>query len=228
VESKIGLIFRSRFNSELIFIMKIIASLVMLALTGSLRADLFDFSYQFGDGQTVTGSFNGTAGGATITDASNFSVLVDGLQFYLVPPAAPVFGAKYTQGSGYSSGPIFAYDIHQNNFEIGNADFANGDFGGNWYFNLGLNEANKFVATLNFTGWGLVSDGLGGYVPGPSAQGADGDPQQWQWSLVDVTDPTGGGVFGVPDASGTFGLLGAAVGALALFRARITARRVIS
>lgn|GEM_PF-638659 len=56
-----------------------VAALVLCAT--SAKADLFDFSYTFGDGAVVSGSFTGTANGVYVDDISNLSMFKNGNPF---------------------------------------------------------------------------------------------------------------------------------------------------
>ena len=98
---------------------------LVLALSfsaGFARAEYFSFSYLFGDGLTVTGSFNGDLNG-------NFAENINGLSVFFNGEAmtGSLFASRFDSGS-YFDGPIISFDALQNNFTFANSDFANGDF----------------------------------------------------------------------------------------------------
>lgn len=66
-----------------LLVMAAIAAAALGASAAATAQSTFDFSYTFGDGQLVTGSFTGvtTNGGQSVTDVSNFAVSLDGIAF---------------------------------------------------------------------------------------------------------------------------------------------------
>lgn len=59
-----------------------LAALAFILVTGaSAQATTFNFSYTFGNGAVVTGSFDGTANGNLVTGLSNISVAINGNAF---------------------------------------------------------------------------------------------------------------------------------------------------
>lgn len=189
-----------KFNLQFIF--------ALLALT-SAKADQFSFSYTFQDGQNVSGSFSGDVTAQGVTNAANFSVQFNGQPAPSInPDGDQIFSAAYQPGTGYVPGAVFSSVETQNNFEVGNADFAGGDFGGSWYFILGLNESNLFVANLGFAPWAV-----------PEGMSSEGELAGPAWSLTDLStdsvlttlDQVGSVSDPVPDSAWTGWLLAGSV-----------------
>ena len=126
---------------------------LVLALSfsaGSARADTFSFSYLFGDGLAVSGSFGGVANG-------NFVENINGLSVFFNGEAMPgtVF-ASHFDGASYLDGPIISFNALQNNFVLANSDFANGDFAYDSVFYM-LNASVYSDTAVAFSSLGYAS-----------------------------------------------------------------------
>jgi hypothetical protein len=90
--------------------------------TGSIYGNTFDYSYTFGDGLQVTGSFQGTQSGDYVTGISDVSVYING-----TPMTGTVFTAAWGV-SGWENGPVVSSDATKNNFLFINSDVVDGDY----------------------------------------------------------------------------------------------------
>jgi hypothetical protein len=98
----------------------------VLGASAAASADTFDFTYTFGDGQEVIGSFTGTTtnGGQSATNVANFAVSFQGTAFAPAPLQAntwnPAAGGNFddtTPVTIYANGAL-------NNFVISDVDAA--------------------------------------------------------------------------------------------------------
>lgn len=71
------------------------AAAVLAACSGAAHASTFDFSYTFTDGQSVTGSLDGTRKGDLVTNISNVEVNFQGTVF-----TGALFAGTYNTTSG--------------------------------------------------------------------------------------------------------------------------------
>jgi len=89
------------------------AAIVAAALGASalVSAQNFDFSYTFGDGQQVTGSFTGvtTNGGQSVTDIGNIQASLNGIAFAPVTVNGVTYGNATLQANAWNSG-LEAFD----------------------------------------------------------------------------------------------------------------------
>ena len=60
---------------------QLLAAVIVLSATAA-HADYFKYSYVFGDGTTVEGSFSATVNGDFVTGFSNITAAIDGDEFY--------------------------------------------------------------------------------------------------------------------------------------------------
>ncbi|WP_249936291.1 PEP-CTERM sorting domain-containing protein [Janthinobacterium lividum] len=97
-----------------------------LAIGPASQAATFNFSYTFGNGVAITGSFDGTANGNLITELSNISVRADGISFL---DEGPILAYSWDRNSWQYS-PVVSFDGFQSNFIFsdGYNGFAIGPF----------------------------------------------------------------------------------------------------
>lgn len=90
--------------------------------SGTAHATLFNFSYQFGTGDQITGSLTGTLSGAYVTGASNINVFFNGNAFN---GNGSLFATAYVPGFGWSNSiaASISTDPLLNNFLFIDADF---------------------------------------------------------------------------------------------------------
>jgi hypothetical protein len=177
-------------------IRKLSAGLLALGLVvGVARADIFDFSYVFGDGLTVTGTLDGNQNGLFIENVTNVSVFFNG-------DALPgtVFTAQF-DGAAYLAGPVVSFDALQNNFFFANSDLAGGD--------LGFDSIFYLVNASVFADTAVASSALG--------YASQDDPTvATSWSLSRAA---------VPEPGATLGLLALSLIALGCLRSRFQSVR---
>jgi hypothetical protein len=158
-----------------------VASIALVA--GAAHAATFDFSYTYGIGDTVTGSFSGTGPVTAVTNITNISVKVDG-----TPLLGPLSAWSYTSAGSdcptcFVAGGAVASSIADNN----NFLFTNGAT--NYFYlipwpNGDSNpEAVQALLTYNIPGHTDLYNGQyylqlynGTFVPG-------------NWSLTEVPEP---------------------------------------
>ena len=98
-----------------------LAFVAVLLSPMTANADLFTFTYEFeGSTDTVTGSFDGTQAGNFITDLSNISVQLNGVD--IGTPNS--FEALGYDGAGWTSSATVAIDGIGSNFGFFTPDFA--------------------------------------------------------------------------------------------------------
>ncbi len=168
----------------------LLAGLLALSLTSvSSHAITFDYSYTFGSGVVVSGSLDGDLNGQFVENVSNVSVFFDG-----TPMPGTIFSAHHTGFVWVNGGPIFSFDVFQNNFRFINSDFLNGDNSYNSFFEILFGVAAAESALVGFT--------------------VDNPPLQANWSL------TARSTSSVPDLGATLPLFSAALAGLAWFNRR--------
>lgn len=172
---------------------KKLAGLFAIALTlvgARAFGDTFSYSYTFGDGDLVTGTFDGTLNGNLITDISHTTVTVAG---YTLP--GTVFDESLSGLNYVDGGATASIDGTQNNLLFVNSDYANADFSFTGYFGSITDPA--------------TSDNVA-QADNPSIFGNIADvPQNSSWSVT---------VTSVPDGGMTLAMLGAALLVLACVR----------
>ena len=137
----------------------VVVSAAYAASTGLVYGD-WDYSYTFGDGLVVKGSFQGTQNGDFVTGISDVTMSING---------STVTGPIYTgtfNGSAWVAGGVASFDVSQNDFLFINSDFAVG----NW-------SANADLYILPTSIWG------GGAFASDSPLNDVGNDATW--SLVD-------------------------------------------
>ena len=166
---------------------------LILCLTGARALAVpFNYSYSFGDGAIVTGSFDGTLNGDYVDNISNVTLVFDG-----TPTTGPIFTAR-NDGAAWLNGPIVSFHALQNDFIFVNDDIANGGAGYNSFFwMIGASFDYGDAAFAEFDPLSIFS--------------GDFPMQPDNWSLSQV--PTAS----VPDAVPTVALLVGGLAGLALF-----------
>ena len=111
----------------------------------SAFASVFNFSYTFGTGDKVTGSFTGDLQGTLISNLSNVSVVLDGKPF-----PSSIFSVTSWSDSAFwvNGGAVASLDGLQNNF-----NFRGGDYSGAVYaffavpfFSTQTNSAQAYIS----------------------------------------------------------------------------------
>jgi hypothetical protein len=171
-------------------------TLALCSAASLLHATVFNYSYSFGDGLTVSGSLTGSQNGAFVENVANVTLFFNGTE-----APGTIYTSKF-DSANYVSGPVVSFDALQNNFVFSNSDLAGGDFGYDSLFYI-LNQSVSDDTAVAFSGV------LGFF-------GSQDLPTVSQsWSLVEV------GATPVPDGGVTIGLLGAAMALLAVTHPRI-------
>lgn len=177
-------------------------SLCAATLASSLAATSFDYSYTFGGGVVVSGTFSGNQSGNLISDISDASLLVNGsplggtVMAFGYDPTATNLGTPWT-----GTGAVISIDGTQNSFLFTNRNVAAGDF--------------------SQTGW-LYSVPTSG---GPFTEVVLRDPVTqvaylWNWDQPLNSSWT---VRSIPDGGATVALLGFALVGLGILRRRFGA-----
>lgn len=171
-----------------------------LALGGVAQAATFDFSYTFGDGTFVNGSFEGTQNGSYIDNVSNISLYINSTQV-----TGTIFGAQYDESNfTYLPGPIFSLNPTLSNFVFANSDIVNGFFDySTSFFQIAPSGASTQMTAVSYE-LGVVA----------FESAAD-----LQAVTITVTNSSNN----VPDGAATAGLLGVAALGLVALRRRFAA-----
>jgi len=160
----------------------------------SARADLFNYSYTFGNPGTpivVSGSLQGTQNGIFVENVSNMTLFFNGVQ-----AVGTIYGAQEQYSTGFwIAGPVVSFDLSQNNFFFVNRDYLGGETGWDEFFYLTPDSLAYYAYAYS----------------GPNFLSV-GDRSAGQWSLTSVN--------GVPDAGSTVALLGLSMLGLGFLRRR--------
>lgn len=161
------------------------ATLASCALAvSSASAALFNFSYSFDDGTTVTGSLSGDQNGQFVDNVAGVTFSINGIVF-----ADPVYTFAFDSGSGtYAAGPIVSFDLAQNNFAFATSDLASFDFSYNYLFSI-LGTATGANTVTAYT-----------FDPYVGSQEVTDTPARWSLTLAPV-----------PEAGSTLALAGLAL-----------------
>lgn len=118
---------------------------VFSAFAGSAQADTFHYSYVFDSGNTITGSFDGTASGDLVTGLSNITAVLDGVAFI-----GPLFGSSMVSNSGWQSGgAVASFTGNQNNFLFVDADYPTNTSITNYFFIADYYSNQSLVTTAH-------------------------------------------------------------------------------
>jgi hypothetical protein len=103
---------------------KLLTTAALLAgfATGAANADqtTFDFTYNFTDGEMVTGSFQGLQNGNLINNVDNIEIAFNGVQFI-----GPLVVAGWNPTTlNWDSAPVVSTVATMNNFVFADADFS--------------------------------------------------------------------------------------------------------
>ena len=163
-------------------IKKLIQAAALLAACGSAaHASTFDFSYTFSDGQTLSGSLDGTASGDLVTNISNVNVTFDGSSFTanllagtFVPPSTGSSVGSYSYGTNSA---VVSSNAALNNFIFADNSDPQANNLTNWLY---------FVNGTTPTGTGNQEVEAGNLNTGDVAFD---NPGSGTWSLTPVPVP---------------------------------------
>ncbi len=164
------------------------AAVIAAALGGSAlaNADTFDFSYVFSDGQSVTGSLDGTLSGTTISNVNNLHVSLNGVAFTggTVGPLA-LYGWNADDLAFEASAPAVVSTVASaNNFAISN----DVPFAGNPDYTFSFSNDpvyGRSVIAENF----LAHDAFSGPDAGQLAIDPDNNGISGTWTITPVPIP---------------------------------------
>jgi len=178
------------------------AAAVCAALSGgAAHATTFDFTYDFTDGQAITGSFTGTSadGGLSATNISNLQVTFDGTAFAGgVSPAlilnswntaSATFNSPSTSTTLYANGSL-------NNFVISDVDAS-------------VNTSPDYeFAYINDTTNGIYQATAANFIAGQIDVDAPGNAAGWTLSEVATPVPLPAALPLLASSFGGLGFLG--------------------
>lgn len=162
---------------------KTVAASALLGLSITANAGLFEFSYLFQDGSSVTGSLTGDANGLYIENVDNVSVQFNGVELStqlwdvaFVPSGTGVNGDWWDNRID----GIVSFDASLNNFLFINSDYPTDSNFSAYFYMINDNGYNNAV------------------VYNTSNSASDGPINSNAWSIAEVSVPE----------PGTLGLLG--------------------
>ena len=177
--------------------------LSVLASTLSFTAcfgNVFDYSFTFGDGSVVNGSFDGTQNGNLINGITNASVFVNGNS---IDTGAGIFAEGYNASHKFQNGLAqVSIDGSQNSFLFANGDLGGGQSYTGYFFSFGYGPGNPDLMEALDAGHGFYNYNLATLTSS-------------NWKVIEHSSQS------VPDTNSTVGLFGSAVIGLAAFRRRI-------
>lgn len=161
--------------------MKKLLLAVLLAAVGSAHATVFNFSMS--DGTNVTnGSFSGTATGNLISNLSDISVAINGVE---INGSGSLFSAQYVENEYYwAPGAVASFDGKENNFLFIDKDIVNGD-----------NSYRAFLYSMSWYGGSYAYDAAQGH-----SSSMWGSPASFGWQVAavsDVPEPASLALFGL-------------------------------
>lgn len=126
----------------------LLSALVVATFSCNAQAEIFNYSYTFGNGSVVSGSFDGTASGNLVTGLSNITAAIDNVAYN---DSGSLFGSSldFNTYSWVSGGAVASFDGTQNNFLFIDVDYPNNYswsnyFYSNSFFGLTANNANTY------------------------------------------------------------------------------------
>lgn len=102
---------------------RILAALALALSAATAKADLFNYSYRFGNGTVVSGSFEGTASGLYVTGISNLSASLDGAPFAGSPSLFATAYNTATHNWDNTVPAVVSFDASLNNFLFIDSNF---------------------------------------------------------------------------------------------------------
>ncbi len=181
------------------------AAAVCAALTGGVaHASTYDFSYNFTDGQQITGSLNGTStnGGQTVSNISNLQVSLNGIAF--AGGVGPLqLNSWNTSTETFTTAPVTIFaNASLNNFSISDVDAS---VNGSPDYEVVLQNdpalGGSSVVAANF----LQSDSFSG--PGATQLAFD-QPASGTWTLTAAPVPLPAALPLLASSLAGFGLFG--------------------
>jgi hypothetical protein len=165
--------------------------LLLVPVAGMLRADEFAFSYSFENGTVFSGTFDGTASGDSITDASDFTVKINGLDTpYRTSTDHPIYALSMSwptpSSAVYGTAPVFSYDVSLNNFMFADVDLSTSNMSTSWCLGVYDNDGVTSADFIN-SGWGVYTLSNGSRTTLPFEHDVDPVALANSWKLIDVT-----------------------------------------
>jgi PEP-CTERM motif len=138
-------------------LLKIIITTVLSLASLAANAGNFNFSYTFGDNQTVTGSLSGTLVGSFINSISNIQVALNGVQFS-TDSSGSLYSAAWNPATlNWDSTPaVVSTNAALNNFIFADSNVPT-DFGASNYFMFTNDPTNGSLAFANNTNNGGIA-----------------------------------------------------------------------
>jgi hypothetical protein len=135
------------------------AVLAALAISCAANAsEKYNFTYTFGSGAVVTGSFNGDASGNVVTNLTDISVSIDGVAF---SGSGSLYGSSSTEVYYWvSGGAVASFDGTENNFLFIDVDYPNSYSYSNYFYSIEGGAAS--YADNSNTGQDGYNDGASG------------------------------------------------------------------
>jgi len=136
------------------------AGIAVALLSGAVcsQASVFDYSYNFGPGNVVSGTLEGNLSGDIVDNVANVTVFFNGTAM-----SGSVFTGRYSPP--YEPGPIVSFDINKNNFVFANSDPNGGvptEFlqviGASALANAQFPGSDGVITDRLFNGWTLTEE----------------------------------------------------------------------
>jgi hypothetical protein len=166
------------------------AAVISLSATFAAQAStLYDYSYTFGSGAKVTGSFDGDADGNIISNLSNITAYVDGVA---LSGSGSLYASHSTSNTfkGWSSGGgIVSFDGTENNFLFIDSNYPVDQFFTNFVFMIPYDGSNTNYAVASTENFNVLSIDFtsAGYTPYSSGR----------WAVTAVPEPTSVALLGL-------------------------------